>query len=64
VTRQEVITSLHEPKKFILAIVLVEDGFARELRYVREPFTQEPEFGVTAIQVHLKSLLERAEAPS
>ncbi|MGE0183860.1 MAG: helicase-related protein [Parvularculaceae bacterium] len=63
VTRQEVITSLHEPEKFILAIVQIEKGFAREPRYVRRPFAQEPEFGITAIQVQLKSLLERAEAP-
>jgi hypothetical protein len=64
VTRQEVITSLHEPDKFILAVVQVENGFAREPRYIRKPFSQEPEFGVTALQVHLKSLLERAEVPS
>jgi len=64
VTRQEVITSLHEPDKFILAIVQVENGFAREPRYVRRPFTQEPEFGVTAIQVQMKQLLERSEAPT
>lgn len=64
VTRQEIITSLHEPEKFILAIVQVEGGFARQPLYVRRPFTQEPEFGVTAVQVHLPSLLERAEAPN
>ena len=63
VTRQEVITSLHEPDRFILAIVRVENGFARPPRYVRKPFTQEPEFGVTAIQMNIKSLLERAEEP-
>jgi superfamily II DNA or RNA helicase len=63
ITRQEVITSLHEPDKFILAIVQVENGFARKPRYVRKPFLQEPEFGVTAIQVNLKNLLERAEEP-
>jgi hypothetical protein len=49
VTRQEVITSLHEPDKFILAVVQVENGFAGEPRYVRRPFSQEPEFGITAI---------------
>lgn len=63
VTRQEVITSLHEPEKFILAVVQVENGFAREPRYVRRPFSQEPEFGITAIQVNLNSLLQRAEKP-
>jgi superfamily II DNA or RNA helicase len=64
VTRQEVITSLHEPDKFILAVVQVENGFAREPRYVRRPFSQEPEFGITAIQVNLNSLLQRAEKPA
>jgi len=63
ITRQEVITSLHEPDKFILAIVQVENGVAREPRYVRTPFTQEPEFGVTALQVKLQNLLERSELP-
>lgn len=64
VTRQEVITSLHEPEKFILAVVQVEQGFAREPIYVRRPFSQEPEFGVTAIQVDLRKLLEKGERPS
>ena len=63
VTRQEVVTSLNEPDKFILAIVQVRDGYAREPRYVRGPFSQEPEFGVTAIQVNIETLLDRAEAP-
>jgi superfamily II DNA or RNA helicase len=65
ITRQEVITSLHEPEKYILAIVQVESGFAREPRYVRGALAQhEPAFEHTAIQFHLKSLLERAEAPA
>lgn len=64
VTRQEVITSLHEPDKFILAVVQVENGFARGPRYIRRPFSQEPEFGITAIQVNLSGLLARAEEPA
>jgi hypothetical protein len=65
ITRQEVITSLHEPEKYILAIVQVESGFAREPRYVRGALAQhEPAFEHTAIQFNLKSLLERAEAPA
>ena len=63
ITRQEIITSLHEQDKFILAVVQVGDGYVREPRYVRRPFSQEPEFGVTAIQMNIKSLLERAEVP-
>jgi superfamily II DNA or RNA helicase len=64
ITRQEIITSLHEPEKFILAVVPVDNGFAQEPRYVRGALTEhEPAFEHTAIQFHLKRLLERAEAP-
>jgi len=63
-TRQEIITSLHEPQKYILAIVQIEGGFAREPRYVRGALSDhEPSFEHTAIQFHLKRLLERAEVP-
>lgn len=65
ITRQEVITSLHEPDKFILAIVLVEAGFAREPLYVRGALdTREPPFEQNAIQFSIKRLLDRAEAPA
>jgi hypothetical protein len=64
ITRQEVITSLHEPDKFILAVVQVENGFAREPRYVRGALdTREPPFEHNAIQFSIKGLLERAEVP-
>lgn len=64
ITRQEVITSLHEPDKFILAVVQVENGFAREPAYLRGPLQDnEPTFDVTAIQFNLTSLLARAAAP-
>ena len=64
ITRQEVITSLHEPDKFILAVVQVENGFAREPAYLRGPLQdKEPTFDVTAIQFNLTSLLARAEVP-
>ena len=65
ITRQEVITSLHEPDKFILAVVQVEDGRAREPRYVCGALdTREPPFEHSAIQFTIKRLLERAEAPA
>ena len=65
ITRQEVITSLHEPDKFILAIVQIENGFAREPRYVRGGLdTREPPFEQNAIQFAIKSLLSRAVSPS
>ena len=65
VTRQEVITSLHEPDKFILAIVPVAAGFAHAPRYVRGPLVErEPSFLETAIQFDLRRLLERAREPA
>lgn len=64
-TRQEIITSLHEPKKFILAIVEVEDGVPHTPQYVKGPLdVREPRFDQDAIQFNLKRLLSRSEAPS
>ena len=65
ITRQEIVTSLHEPEKFILAVVEVSSGIAGEPRYVRGALDQrEPPFDQTAIQFNLKRLLERAEVPA
>ena len=64
ITRQEIITSLHEPDKFILAIVEVEDGVARHPRYVRGALSDhEPTFEQTGVMFDLAKLLSRAEAP-
>ncbi len=65
ITRQEIITSLHEPEKFILAVVEVNDGLAGEPRYVRGALDErDPPFDQDAIQFNLKRLLDRAERPS
>ncbi len=65
ITRQEIITSLHEPEKFILAFVEVRDGTAGEPRYVRGALDErEPRFDQDAIQFNVMRLLERAEAPN
>ena len=63
--QQEIITSLHDPEKYILAIVQIESGYAQEPRYVRGALSDhEPAFEHTAIQFNLKRLLERAEVPN
>ena len=50
ISHQEIITSLHEPKKFILAIVEVNDELAGKLRYVRGARDKhQPRFGLDAI---------------
>ncbi len=62
ITRQELITSLHEPKKFILVVVQVENGVPQEPHYIYGALdTREPPFGHSAVQFNIKSLLERAE---
>jgi hypothetical protein len=65
ITRQEIITSLHEPARYILALVQVGDGFVSAPRYLRGALdTREPPFGHSAIQFKLADLLARAGAPA
>ncbi len=61
VTRNEILTALHAPDAYILAVVEVADGFAGEPRYVRKPFVREPDFGATSVTYRLADLLARAE---
>jgi hypothetical protein len=63
VTRNEILTALNKPDAFILAIVEVDNGFAMEPRYVRQPFQREPDFGANAVIYKLNELLARAEPP-
>ncbi len=64
ITRQEVITSLHEPEKYILAIVQIENGIAQAPRYLHGPLSDhEPSFETTAIQFDLAKLLSRSGLP-
>ena len=65
ITRQEIITSLHEPEKFILAIVHVGDGFVHQPRYVKGALDErEPPFGHTAVQFRLDELFAKAGVPA
>ena len=64
-TRQEVITSLHEPDKFILAIVQVGESGAHAPRYVRGAIdNREPPFEQNAIQFKIRPLLKKSETPA
>jgi superfamily II DNA or RNA helicase len=62
-TKNEVLTALNKPEEFILALVEVEGDTALQPCYVRQPFTREPDFGVTSVNYDLKKLLTRAAAP-
>jgi superfamily II DNA or RNA helicase len=63
VTKNEILTALNKPEHFILAVVLVNGDSAAQPSYVRNPFTNEPDFGVTSVNFDLKKLLERGEPP-
>ena len=63
VTKNEILTALNKPEDFILAIVVFPDEGEPWLRYVREPFEREPDFGAVSVNYKLDELLARGEAP-
>lgn len=60
VTRNEVLYALNQQEKFVLAVVLVDGDEHEGPFYVKEPFTQEPDWAVTSINLDLAALLARA----
>lgn len=64
VTRNEILTSLNKPEDFILALVEFLDDGQHRVRYLREPFQREPDFGVTSVNYAFAELLARAGEPS
>jgi SNF2 family DNA or RNA helicase len=64
VTRNEILYGLNQSDKFLLAVVLIDgDGYDGP-HYVRKPFTKEPDWAVSSINLDLSQLLARAERPS
>jgi superfamily II DNA or RNA helicase len=63
VTKNEILTGLNMPDDFILAIGLI-DGESVGLRYVRRPFSREPDFGATSVNYELNALLAQSEVPA
>lgn len=62
VTRNEILYGLNQQDKFILAIVLVDGDHHEGPFYVTKPFTQEPDWAVTSINLDLASLLSKAQS--
>ena len=61
VSRNEIIYGLNQKDKFLLAIVMVDDNGAFEgPHYLRNPFQQEPDFGVASVNYDLKDLLSNS----
>ena len=61
VTRNEILYGLNQQDKFILAIVMVDGEQHEGPFYVTKPFTQEPDWAVTSINLDLDQLLAKAE---
>ena len=59
----EILTALNKPEQFILAVVQIDSVQAVNITYVREPFSREPDFGVTSVNYRLSELLVRGESP-
>jgi superfamily II DNA or RNA helicase len=63
VTRNEIMYGLNQKDKFILAIVLVDGNQVEGPYYVRQPFTQEPDWAETSKNLDIHQLLAKAERP-
>ena len=64
VTRNEILYSLNKPDDFILAMVEFLPEGQHRARYLRQPFSSEPDFGVTSVNYDFARLLARSEEPS
>ena len=64
VTRNEILYGLNQSDQFILAIVMVDGEQHEGPFYVRQPFTQEPDWAVTSINLDLDQLLARGQQPA
>ena len=61
VTRNEILYGLNQADKFILAIVVVDGEEYQGPFYIRNPFSREPGWAVTSMNLDLDQLLARAE---
>lgn len=63
-TKNEILASLNAAEAFILAIVQLDSGFAREPVYVRRFFNRELGFAETAVVFNVGDLLSIGSGPS
>lgn len=61
VSRNEILYALNQADKFLLAVVIVENGAAQGAYYIRHPFAHEPDFGVASVNYDLNELIARAQ---
>src|SRR5690606_30091548 len=58
-TKHEILTALNKPDDYILALVQVQEGRVRGVRYVRRPFRREPDFGAASVNYDFDELWGR-----
>ena len=58
ITKNEILTGLNKPDDFILAIVQTEGDQADDPIYIRSPFQNEPDFGVTSVNYNIAELIK------
>lgn len=63
VTRNEILYGLNQSDKFILAIVIVDGDRYEGPFYVYKPFSQEPDWAVSSINLELSELLLKSTVP-
>ncbi len=57
ITKNEILTALNKPEDYFLVIVEVEDGIGIPV-YIKPPFKQEPDFGVTSVNYNIAELMK------
>ncbi|MFP5504140.1 MAG: protein NO VEIN domain-containing protein, partial [Candidatus Sericytochromatia bacterium] len=62
VTRNEILYGLNQAEKFILAVVRVDGTAIEGPHYIREPFSQAPDWAEASRNFDLTTLLARAES--
>lgn len=60
VSKNEILTGLNKPEKFILAVVEV-DGSTTHTTYLKHPFRNAPDFTATSVNSNLSELTRHAE---
>ena len=63
VSRNEIIYGLNQTDKFILAIVIVDDGLYEGPFYIQKYFQLEPDFSIASINYNMKELLINSQNP-
>jgi superfamily II DNA or RNA helicase len=64
VTKNEILYGLNQVDKFILAIVIVDGDTHEGPYYIRNPFSQEPDWAEASRNLSIAHLLARAEQPA